>query len=242
MRTFGLIGKTLSHSFSKHFFEQKFKKEKIIDAKYKNFELKRIDDFKFLKEKKINGFNVTIPYKGSIIPFLDGLSEEAEEIEAVNTIKYENEKWIGYNTDIYGFSQSLQTLLNSIIPSKALILGTGGASKAVRSVLERMKIRIQYVSQNKKEDAITYEELTKDIISHHTLIVNTTPLGMYPKIERFPDIPYYALTEDHRVFDLIYNPSETVFLQKAKRRGAKVKNGLQMLELQALKSWEIWNS
>ena len=242
MRTFGLIGKTLSHSFSKPFFEQKFKKENIQNAQYQNFELGHIEDFESLKQKKIDGCNVTIPYKESIIPFLDELSEEAKQIRAVNTIKHEKGKWKGHNTDVYGFRESLKYLLD-IIPQKALILGTGGASKAVRYVLEQMQIQVHYVSRNKKEkNRMTYQEVSEEIITQHKLIINTTPLGMYPNTESFPELPYHALTETHCVFDLIYNPKETLFLKKAKAQGAKIKNGLEMLKLQALKSWEIWNS
>jgi shikimate dehydrogenase len=243
MQQFGLIGFPLSHSFSKGYFTEKFQKEKITDCQYDVFPLEKIEDFTELCEqhKNLTGLNVTIPYKEKIIPFLDELNEDAIEIGAVNTIKFIDGKKIGYNTDCYGFEMSLKPLLKAHQTS-ALILGTGGASKAVEYVLKKLGISFQYVSRNKSEQSISYDELNENIVSSSSVIVNCTPLGMYPNVEIAPKIPYNFITNNHLLYDLIYNPEETLFLKEGKLRGAQTKNGLEMLYLQAEKSWEIWNS
>lgn len=243
MKQFGLIGYPLSHSFSKGYFAEKFKKEGIADSQYDVFPLEKIEDFTALCEphKNLVGLNVTIPYKEKIIPFLDELNEEAKAIGAVNTIKFVRGNKIGYNTDAYGFEMSLKPLLKPHHTS-ALILGTGGASKAVEYVLKKLRISFQYVSRNKSANTINYDELDELIIHHSTLIINSTPVGMYPNVENSPDIPYGLVTDKHLLYDLIYNPEETQFLKEGKQHGAQTKNGLEMLYLQAEKSWEIWNS
>ena len=243
MRQFGLIGYPLSHSFSKGYFAEKFQKEGIADCQYDVFPVADIEDFVELCEqhKNLAGLNVTIPYKEKIIPFLDELNEEAAAIGAVNTIKFINGKKIGYNSDCYGFEMSLKPLLKPY-HTNALILGTGGASKAVEYVLKKLGISFQYVSRNKSANTINYDELDEHIIHHSKLIINSTPLGMYPDIENSPDIPYDFITDKHLLYDLIYNPEETQFLKKGKQHGAQTKNGLEMLYLQAEKSWKIWNS
>ena len=243
MKQYGLIGYPLSHSFSKGYFAEKFAKENIVDCKYDVFPLEKIEDFVELCNDKKNliGLNVTIPYKEKTIPFLDELDETAANIGAVNTVRFSNGKKIGYNSDAYGFEMSLKPLLKSH-HTQALILGTGGASKAVEYVLKKLGIAFQYVSRTKNDKAISYEELNESIIQHSKLIINTTPIGMYPNIDTAPDIPYNVLTEKHLLYDLVYNPEETLFLKKGKEKGAQTKNGLEMLYLQAERSWEIWNS
>jgi shikimate dehydrogenase len=241
MRYFGLIGFPLSHSFSKRYFSQKFESEKIA-AQYENYPLKSIEEFpELVRNYNFSGINVTIPYKQDVMQYLDNLSEEAEKIGAVNTIQIRNEKLIGNNTDCYGFEMSLLPFLK---PSHkhALVLGTGGASKAVVFVLEKLGIDWKYVSRTKSNNGFTYEELDAEIIKSHYLIINTTPLGMYPNVEECPEIDYDAIGENHLLYDLVYNPEETLFLQKGKSKGATIKNGLEMLHLQAEKAWEIWNS
>jgi shikimate dehydrogenase len=241
MRTFGLIGYPLTHSFSPGYFKEKFKKEGVLNSEYEAFELKSIGDIDILiSERDPLGLNVTIPYKKGVIAFLDELSPEAKRIGAVNTIKIENDIRKGYNTDIYGFQTSLLNFLGDQKPTNALILGTGGAAQAVQYVLEELDICYHNVSR--QMGFLNYEDLDEAIIKKHTLLVNTTPLGTYPKTNTFPDIPYRYLTNQHYLYDLVYNPSETLFMKKGKQMGAKVKNGLDMLHLQAEKSWEIWNS
>ncbi len=247
MRTFGLIGYPLTHSFSKKYFLKKFKDEVITDAEYLNFPVQNINKFKEIinSDKNFAGFNVTSPYKQEIIPFLDELDNSAQKINAVNVIKVtEKNKRIylkGYNTDIYGFQESLKKKINPEIKN-ALILGSGGAAKAVSYALKNMNFNYKFVSRKEKslEKFISYNELNKDIISENLLIINATPLGIYPKINQKPDIPYYFLSEKHHLFDLIYNPSQTLFLTEGKKRGAKIQNGLEMLHLQAEKAWEIF--
>jgi shikimate dehydrogenase len=243
MQQFGLIGYPLSHSFSKGYFSKKFQKENIVDCQYDVFPLERIEDFVELCEQHKNtvGLNVTIPYKEKIIPLLDELNKDAKEIGAVNTIKFTNGKKIGYNTDCFGFEMSLKPLLKEHHTS-ALILGTGGASKAVEYVLKKLGISFQYVSRTKSEKAISYNDVNSFIIQHSTLIINSTPIGMYPNVDIAPNIPYDVITDQHLLYDLIYNPEETQFLTEGKIRGAQTKNGLEMLYLQAERSWEIWNS
>ncbi|MCF6180876.1 shikimate dehydrogenase [Lutibacter sp.] len=241
---FGLIGKNISYSFSKKYFTEKFEKLKLKNLNYYNFDIPEIEEFPFLlyhREDDFRGLNVTIPYKQSIIKYLDDISDEAKEIGAVNTIKItNNNKLIGYNTDTYGFSKSIRPLLNAA-SKKALILGTGGASKAIAYALKQMDIAFKFVSRNNNL-GILYSDLNKELIETHLIIINCTPVGTSPNITEKPQIPYQFITKNHIAFDLIYNPEETAFLKAAKKQGAVVKNGLEMLQLQAEKSWEIWNS
>jgi shikimate dehydrogenase len=242
---FGLVGKDISYSFSKKYFTEKFEKLNLKNYSYVNFDIPEIEEFPFLlyhREEEFRGLNVTIPYKQSIIKYLDNLSEEAKEIGAVNTIKITSDnELIGYNTDIYGFTNSIKPLLN-IESKKALILGTGGASNAVAFSLKKMGIDFKFVSRNKSENVLLYNELDEEILHNHQIIINCTPVGTFPNINEKPQIPYSSITKNHIAFDLIYNPEETAFLKAAKKQGAKIKNGLEMLQLQAEKSWEIWNS
>lgn len=248
MRKFGLIGYPLSHSFSAGFFAKKFSEEHIIDAIYQNYPLESIDLLTDLitSNPKLTGLNVTIPFKEKVIPFLSELDETAQKVGAVNTIKFQRKQGIlsltGYNTDVYGFEESIKPHLEST-HIKALILGTGGASKAVIYVLQKLNIKTDIVSRTSIPGIYkTYDELTIDDIFEHKVIINTTPLGMYPKLDQLPAIPYNNITSHHLLFDLIYNPLQTAFLSEGKKRGAKTINGLEMLHLQALKAWEIWNS
>ena len=245
MKKYGLLGYPLGHSFSKNYFNQKFEAEKI-DAEYLNFEIPDIKEIKsVIKENpELNGLNVTIPYKQQVIPYLDDLDDDARQIGAVNVIKFSKGlfgkvKLKGYNSDIIGFKQSIEPLLKDH-HRKALILGTGGASKAVFHGLKQLGIAATFVSRQCKEYCITYEEITEKIMEQYHVIVNTTPLGMYPNVNACPNIPYEMLTSDHLLYDLLYNPDETLFMQKGKERGAVVKNGLEMLLLQAFAAWEIW--
>lgn len=243
---FGLIGKNISYSFSKGYFLEKFKKMKLDALSYRNFDIPEIEEFPFLiyqREEEFRGFNVTIPYKQSIMSYLSDIDDDAKKIGAVNTIKVtEENELIGYNTDIYGFENSLKPLLKEH-HKKALILGTGGASKAVAFALDKLKVEFLFVSRNPSNSKeISYDDLSKEIIESHQIIINSSPVGTHPNIDKCPNIPYEFLTDKHFLFDLIYNPSETKFLQSGKAKGAIIKNGLEMLELQAEKSWEIWNS
>jgi shikimate dehydrogenase len=241
-RLFGLLGKNISYSFSSGYFGEKFEKLQLDTHSYVNFDIPTIEKFPSLLSQSINGMNVTIPYKQEIIPFLDEIDAEAQEIGAVNTIKFlDSGKLKGFNTDVYGFKNSLLPLLKPH-HTKALILGTGGASKAVDYALKSLHIETLFVSRKTTEsDQISYDELTEEIIADYTIIINCTPLGTFPNVERCPKIPYQYITENHLLYDLIYNPAETTFLQKGKKQGAIIKNGLEMLQLQAEKSWQIWN-
>ena len=243
---FGLLGKNISYSFSKKYFTEKFKGLQLDNYSYKNFDLQQIDDFPLILNENIDslkGFNVTIPYKEEIFKYLDELDNDAETIGAVNTIKVIDEYRLkGFNTDAYGFENSLKPLLQGN-EKHALILGTGGASKAVAFVLNKLKINFNFVSRvPSKNNSISYKQLNEQIIKKSLLIVNCTPLGTYPNVHNLPDIPYNFLTSDHILYDLIYNPAITSFLQKGKEKGSTIKNGEEMLQLQADKSWEIWNS
>jgi shikimate dehydrogenase len=242
MHQYGLIGKKLAHSFSKKYFEEKFEKENIIGVSYNLFELNTIEEVeKLFENTNLKGLNVTIPYKQVVIPFLNKLDISAQKTNAVNVIKIENGIKTGYNSDYYGFQKSLSTFYD-FKNKKAIVLGTGGASKAVQAVLKDFDILFTLVSREKNENTILYSELNKTHFSDSDLIINTTPLGMYPDIKSFPDIPYQFINENHFVYDLVYNPEETIFLYKAKINGAKTKNGIEMLHLQAEKAWEIWNN
>jgi len=259
MRTFGLIGKSLSHSFSQQFFTEKFHQHHIADAEYRLFSLSNIQEVKeLLKLPTLHGFNVTAPYKTEIIPFLDELDFIAQEVGAVNGVVKENNKWVGYNTDVIGFEKLLQKFeiqssknkylkplfskgaLSSKVQSYALVLGSGGAAKAVCYVLKQKNIPFQIVSRNKTGNTITYNELTKSIINHYKLIINATPLGMYPHTDELPPIPYPALTQNHVFIDLIYNPEETLFLIEGNKRNALTINGLTMFEAQAEENWKLF--
>ena len=247
MQKYGLIGYPLKHSFSIGYFNEKFQAENI-DAEYVNFEIPRIEDFMEVISENPNlcGLNVTIPYKEQVIPYLDELDRDTAKIGAVNVIKIIRQakgkiKLVGYNSDIIGFTQSIEPLLQPN-HKEALILGTGGASKAVFHGLENLGVKSTFVSRTKKsDDVLTYQELTPEIMSAHTIIVNCTPVGMYPKVDFCPNIPYEFLTPDHLLYDLLYNPNETLFMKKGKQQGATVKNGLEMLLLQAFAAWKIWN-
>ena len=242
---FGLVGKDISYSFSKKYFINKFKILNLEKYKYYNFDIPEIEEFPFLlyhREHEFRGLNVTIPYKETIVKYLDKLHKEAAEIGAVNTIKItSNNMLVGYNTDVFGFQKSLKPLLKKH-HKNALILGTGGASKAVAYALQKMDISYKFVSRKAFENSILYNHLNQEIITQHTVIVNCTPLGTHPNTAQFPNIPYQYLGENHLLYDLIYNPEKTQFLQKGAQQGAAIKNGLEMLTLQAEKSWEIWNS
>lgn len=244
MRQFGLIGFPLGHSFSKKYFTEKFENENI-DARYDLYELPEISVFKALKEDvALCGLNVTIPYKEQIMDFLDELDDTAAEIGAVNVIKFirNNGKLTlkGYNSDAIGFENSLKPFL---LPThkKALILGTGGASKAIDYTLRKLEIRTTFVSRTSKPDMLTYSQLTAEIMADYTVIVNASPVGTFPHSDECPDIPYQYLTNKHLLFDAVYNPPETLFMKKGKEQGATVLNGEEMLIGQALAAWEIWN-
>jgi shikimate dehydrogenase len=242
-KIYGLVGKNISYSFSKTFFTQKFKELNLKKYSYLNFDLKDLSHFKALfKKHRISGLNVTIPYKQEVLPFLDDLSGVAKSIGAVNTIKILNGKLIGYNTDAFGFEKSLLSVCDET-NGLALILGTGGASMAVNYVLLKLGFEVVFVSRNSKNKAhLSYNKLTKELMSKVKLIVNCTPLGTYPNTTDFPNIPYQYLHKNQILFDLVYNPPQTSFLLKGLERGAQIKNGYDMLVFQAEKSWEIWNS
>ena len=247
-RTFGLIGRSLKHSFSKEYFTQKFSKGGMTDCSYQLFELSDIKGFEELvKTVSLAGLNVTIPYKGEVMAYLDELDVSAKKVGAVNVIKFEeNGKLTGFNSDYYGFKNSLVGWLpdNALDSLSALILGTGGAGKAVKAVLHDLGIAYKTVSRTSAENTLTYEELNQNpqFVSKAGLIINTTPLGMYPRVDQCPDLPYGVIDNHHFLYDLIYNPETTLFMQKGLSQGANVKNGLEMLHLQAEKSWEVWNA
>lgn len=244
MRKFGLIGKTLVHSFSKKYFTEKFERE-AVDANYELYSMANVDSLRqFVQEHSLCGLNVTIPYKQDVIPLLDEIDSEAQMVGAVNVIKIKREGerlcLKGFNTDVVGFRNSLKPLLKPWHTS-ALVLGTGGASKAVLYVLENLGIAARCVSRQKREGMLTYETLDADVMRRNTLIVNTTPLGTFPNVDTCPDIPYRLLTEKHLLFDLVYNPEQTLFMKNGLQNGAAVKNGYEMLVGQAEASWRIWN-
>ena len=240
MRHFGLIGKSLGHSFSAKFFNGKFKAEQI-DADYQLFEIEDVATIdNLIKEHNLEGFNVTIPYKETIIPHLDGLTKEAHEIGAVNCVVIKNGQKIGHNTDLTGIEVSLHWLDIDSNP-KVLILGTGGASKAVQYALKKRGIEFMVVSRSEERGDVTYDTLTADIIADHKLIINTTPVGMSPDVENAPTIDYSAIGAEHRLFDLVYNPAKTQFLARGEERGAKTMGGMLMLQTQAIASWHLWN-
>jgi shikimate dehydrogenase len=241
---FGLLGKNISYSFSKKYFTEKFEQLGLTNLKYLNFDIPEIEEFPFIYyhiEEQFGGVNVTTPYKEEVMRYLDEIEDDAKEIGAVNTIKFtEDHKLVGYNTDVYGFQNSIKPLLKSH-HKKALILGTGGASKAIAFALRKLGIEYKFVSRRLMENGFLYSVLNQQIMDEYTIIVNCTPIGTFPNTNESPNIPYDCITEKHLLFDLIYNPEETKFLEQGKQKGASIKNGLEMLELQAEKSWEIWN-
>jgi shikimate dehydrogenase len=243
VRQFGLIGFPLSHSFSKGYFANRFSSENILDAQYENYPIESIDLFLDLWKNNpaLKGLNVTIPYKKLVIPFLQHPSSVVQSIQACNCIKLHEGVLYGYNTDVIGFEQSLLPYLQPH-HQKALIFGTGGAAAAVEWVLQKLGIAYQLVSRTASEGCITYASLTPDVIAANTLLINTSPVGMFPNIEEAPSLPYEAITSKHHLYDLVYNPAVTQFLAKGAAQGASTQNGLEMLHLQADASWEIWNS
>ncbi len=242
-KVFGLIGASVSHSFSKSYFDEKFFREGFRDYHYELFALTSIKDLETLltDTKGLSGLNVTIPYKEQVIQYLNEVDPVAKKIGAVNVIKFKDGKLIGFNTDSDAFRETLQNWLPKTRSFHALILGTGGSSKAVQEALKKLKINFKIASRDKDKGDYIYEELNESIISKSQLIINTTPLGMSPNNTSMPPIDYELITKDHYVYDLIYNPARTMFLQKAEMRGATIKNGLEMLHVQAEKSWNIWN-
>lgn len=246
MDKYGLIGKHLGHSFSIGYFNEKFQSEGI-DATYENFEISTVDGIREIIDTnpELKGLNVTIPYKEEVINYLDFVSPNAREIGAVNVIKvvHKGKKTIlkGYNSDIIGFTKSIEPILKPY-HKKALILGTGGAAKAVMTGLKSLGVETLMVSRSTRPNTIRYEQLTPNLVQEYNVIVNCTPLGMYPKVNEFPQLPYEGMNEKNLLYDLIYNPDETMFMRKGKAQGAVTKNGLEMLLLQAFASWEFWNS
>ena len=243
LHKYGLIGRNISYSFSRKYFSEKFKELQLEAHSYENFDLASLDELSAILANTplIRGLNVTIPYKEEIIPYLDGIHPIAADIGAVNTIQFTDEGLVGHNTDIYGFEKAIEQMISSK-DKYALILGTGGASKAVAYVLERLGLNFKIVSRDPQEDQWHYRDLTPEVLDQYTVIVNCTPLGTYPDIDKKPDIPYNCITSDHLLFDLIYNPEITAFMREGSLRGARIMNGQKMLELQAEKAWEIWNS
>lgn len=241
---YGLIGYPLGHSFSQDYFNRKFEAENI-DARYVNFEIPEIGDLRSVIDDNpnLNGLNVTIPYKRQVISLLDEMDSEAAQIGAVNFIKFirRNGKLIlkGFNSDVIGFRDSIEPILPTR-DTKALILGTGGASRAVKSAFDSLSIESTFVSRHASDSAISYRDIDSAVIDSHRIIVNTTPLGMYPHVDECPDIPYHLLTPGHLCYDLLYNPDITLFMKKSEQAGAEVKNGLEMLLLQAFAAWQIW--
>ena len=238
---YGLIGKSLSHSFSKQFFTEKFTTENI-NSQYNLYELPEISGIEeLLKTPNLVGLNVTVPYKKAVLTYVDEMSNEVREIGAANTLKkLLNGKWKAYNTDIYGFTQSIKPLISP--STKALILGSGGASQAVQFALQKMNVKFLIVSRQPAEhNHLSYNKLNEQYLKEFPLIINTTPLGTFPEVETLPPIPYAGLSGNNILFDLVYNPAETAFLKKGKLAGATLKNGLEMLHLQAQKSWAIWS-
>jgi shikimate dehydrogenase len=241
---YGLVGYKLTHSFSQKYFTDKFISEGIKDSQYHLFELDTIADFPALLKKypTLKGLNVTIPYKEAIIPYLDELEPTAAKIGAINVVKFENGRLIGHNSDYQGFMQSLQNFYPCYSQSQALVLGTGGAAKAVMAALDYLNIGYKVVSRKKRPGMLTYQELTPSVMSVVSLIVNASPVGTYPRVDECPAIPYELLSGHHYLYDLVYNPAETLFLKRGQQMGAKTINGYEMLCLQAEVAWQIWHS
>jgi shikimate dehydrogenase len=245
-KVFGLVGETVSHSFSKAYFDEKFFREGLRDHHYELFPLSSINEIETLMKdtKGLTGLNVTIPYKEQIINYLDEVDPVAKKIGAVNVIKIKDGKRKGFNTDSDAFFETIEKWLPKDKTFKALVLGTGGSSKAVQQALTKLNLNFKLVSREKGRGDFTYEDVRKkpEILEESLLLINTTPLGMHPKTDATPPVDYEQITSDHYVYDLIYNPARTLFLQKAEMRGATIKNGLEMLHVQAEKSWKIWNN
>lgn len=240
-KRFGLVGRKIGYSFSPAYFKEKFKTEKI-DASYKIFELNQIQQFpQLFLTKNLAGLNITTPYKEEIMIFMDSLSPEAKAIGAVNTVEFKGDHLIGHNTDYIGFKNSLKPLLEEQ-HTNALILGTGGATKALKYALTLLKIEFNTVSRESKKANFTYNDLTPEIIADHSILINATPLGTFPNVEQAADIPYDGISDRHLAYDLVYNPEKSLFLTKAETQGAQIKNGYEMLKIQAEASWKIWNS
>lgn len=237
---YGLIGKTLAHSFSAAFFKDYFEKNNI-EAKYSNFELNAIEEIQTLFKQNLSGLNVTFPYKESIIPFLDRLDESAAQVGAVNVVAFENGQTVGYNTDAYGFAQSIKPFL-TFEHERALIFGTGGASKAVAHVFKQIGLAVFYISRNGNQEngVFSYEDINNHMLGSCKVLVNCTPIGTFPNVTDCIELPFEYLTPSHLVIDLVYNPAETELMKRAQKNGAAVMNGLSMLQHQALKSYEIW--
>lgn len=241
-KIYGLIGKNIDYSFSKNFFSKKFKNENI-NCKYLNFDIQNISDFKsVISDKNISGLNVTIPYKEDVIKYIDEISNDAKSIGAVNTIKISNKKLTGHNTDHIGFTKSIEKIDEFKNIESALILGSGGASKAIQFALDNLKIKYTIVSRSNSIKCINYNQVSEKIIKNHKLIINCTPLGTFPEVEKCPEIDYRFLSPFNILYDLVYNPKQSNFLRKGLNAGCKIKNGLEMLEIQAIESWKIWNS
>ena len=243
MRKYGLIGYPLSYSFSPGYFKAKFKREKIRETSYKIYPLEEVKEFKSLiKDHELIGLNVTIPYKEKILRYLDSIEDSAKTIGAVNTLKREGDTWKGFNTDVYGFRKSLKSFIGRKKVSAALVLGTGGASKAVCYVLEQLNIETQLVSRRRSKTAISYKDLDVHVLKDHRLIINTTPLGTSPNLDQVAPLDFDQISKKHLLYDLVYNPEKTLFLKRGEAQGCAIKNGSEMLELQAEESWRIWNN
>lgn len=242
MIKYGLIGYPLTHSFSKKYFTEKFERESIVDHVYELYPIQQIAELPALLESvpALSGLNVTIPYKEQVIPYLDEQTSVVQEIKACNCIRIQDGKLIGYNTDVIGFAQTLERKL-AAHHKRALVLGTGGAAKAVHYVLRKKGIDFLEVSRTYKDGCLTYSDINKQLLSTHTLIINTTPLGMYPQVDQAPDLPYDELNQQHYLYDLVYNPAKTKFLLEGEKRGVLIENGSDMLVIQAEASWDIWN-
>ena len=242
MKRYGLIGHPLKHSLSRHYFNEKFEYEGL-DCLYQHFDLKSLDELQEVRDRypDLCGFNVTIPYKEAIIPLLDDIDPVAKAVGAVNVVKITEGQLKGYNTDVYGFEQLLSRAINGKTIERALILGTGGASKAVQYVLQQKGIDYVLVSRDAAKGDYTYDTLTDEILNQHHLIINTTPLGMFPQTDEFPDLHYQGLSKKHVLIDLIYNPKETAFMELGRTWGAKAYGGMQMFEEQAKRTWEIFS-
>ncbi len=244
MRVFGLIGYPLSHSFSKKYFDEKFEKEGLTDCRFENFPIKSIDDLKHVilpNNPDLQGIAVTIPFKQLVLRHLSTTEAIPDKIKACNCIRIVNGKLVGYNTDYIGFEKSIGPILQNH-HKKALILGNGGVTASAEYVLERIGIKTTIVSRKIHDGSVmTYNDIDANVIADHTLIINTTPLGMYPDIDTAPDIPYECITQKHLFFDMVYNPEKTVFLKRGEQKGASIKNGYEMLVLQAEENWRIWN-
>lgn len=245
MKIYGLIGRSLHHSFSQRYFSEKFRRDELTDCQYRNFELKDLNaGLPLLKNNPdLKGLNVTIPYKTDIIPFLDGQTDECRQINACNCIKIKNGKWTGFNTDVIGFEKTFVPHLKPY-HNKALVLGTGGASNAVVFVLKKLNIGFLKVSRSNKNNPgiISYTDISHKLLKDYKIVINTTPVGMFPKMDEYPLLPYEAVSSQHYFFDLIYNPPKTLFLSLAEKQGAFIENGDKMLSIQAEESWEIWNT